>query len=206
LGVPVLAWVAFTTSQGRSPVNTVHAPTGHGPSSGFHVFGFLSYVWQFYLPRAPFLSRFHPIAGLGVYDVWLKQGWATFGWGEVQLPPWVYALLGAATAFVGVAGVSLALAGRAVRRLPLLGFFALVLLGLLFGLHLTEYRAVIGGQGALLQGRYLLPVVGLFGLTVALIVVRIPRRWRGMTAGAIVAALLLLQVLSLATVAKVYYT
>jgi hypothetical protein len=93
-----------------------------------------------------------------------------------------------------------------MRRLPLLGFFALAPAALLFGLHLTDYRAIIVGQGALLQGRYLLPVIGLFGLAVALIVRHIPVRWRASTAGVVLAALLILQVLSLATIVKAYYT
>ncbi len=77
---------------------------------------------------------------------------------------------------------------------------------MLFGLHLTDYRAIIVGQGALLQGRYLLPVIGLFGLAIALIVRRLPERWRGSGGAVVLASLLVLQVLSLATIAKAFYT
>lgn len=206
LGVPVLAWVAFTRTQGRSAVNSVAAPAGTGPNAGFHIGGFFSYLWQFYLPRLPFLSRIDTTRGLAVFEVWVKEGWATFGWLDVQLPSWTYTVLGAITALIAVAGGVLLAALRAARRPALLAFFGLTLLTLLFGLHLTAYRSIVGGQGALLQGRYLLPVIGLLGLAVALVVRRVPPRWRGVAAGAVLAGLLLLQVLSLATVAKVYYT
>jgi 4-amino-4-deoxy-L-arabinose transferase-like glycosyltransferase len=206
LALPVLVWVALATSQGRSPVNTVQAPIGNGPGSGFHVGGFFSYVWQFYLPRLPFLSKFHIAPDLPIYGVWLKQGWATFGWTDVHLPSWAYGVLSAITALIAIAGAALVPAMKRARRLPWIAFFGLALLSLLFGLHLTEYRALIGGQGSLLQGRYLLPMIGLFGATVGLIVLRTPIRWRGVTAGALLAGLLVLQVLSLATVAKAYYT
>ena len=77
---------------------------------------------------------------------------------------------------------------------------------LLGGLHLTEYRALISGNGAVIQGRYALPLIGLFGLAVALLVSRLPARWRGPVCGSLVGALMVLQILALATVAKVYYT
>ena len=62
------------------------------------------------------------------------------------------------------------------------GFFALTLVALLGLLHITEYRVLIIGGGQFLQGRYLLPVVGLLGLAVGLIVAAIPRRARAPSA------------------------
>jgi len=45
----------------------------------------------------------------------------------------------------------------------------------------------------------------LFGLAVSLILIRLPARWRGQACAAVVAGLIVLQVLSLATVAQAYY-
>lgn len=205
LAAPVLAWIAFTKSQGRAPINTVHGPSGAAGHSGFRLGGFISYLWEFYLPRLPFMTRLEP-EQRGVYFVWLKQGWAAFGWLDVRLPRWAYPLLTGATAVIGLASAGILLVRRSAGHLPLLGFFALTLGALLLGLHLTDYRAIVAGEGALLQGRYLLPVIGLFGLAVALIVRQMPGRFRPTSAAVVLAALLLLQVLSLATVAKAYYT
>jgi hypothetical protein len=164
-------------------------------------------VWNFYLPRLSFIQRVNP-PHFTAYFVWLKQGWATFGWQNVQLPRWSYRLFAAVTAAVAVADVVILVraARKTTRWLGVVAFFALVLVALLFGLHLTAYRSIIANQGGLLQGRYLLPVIGLWGLAVSLVVLKLPGRWRGMAAGGVLAALLLLQVLSLATVARTYYT
>jgi 4-amino-4-deoxy-L-arabinose transferase-like glycosyltransferase len=208
LVAPVLAWLGLTRALNREAVNAIHSPGG---GSGAHPHPFLpkqfaSYVWQFYLPRLPFLTPFRTTTGLPLYDIWLRQGWGVFGWLEIGMPSWVYAVLTAATALVGVASAALIARFRDRLQLALVAFFGLALLGLLFGLHLTDYRSIIAGEGPLLQGRYLLPVVGLFGLGVALTVSRLPQRWRGPACGVVVAGLLLLQVLALATVAQRYYT
>ncbi len=205
LVVPVLAWLALTKSLGRSAVNAVGTPAGQ-QARPFLVRQFISYVWQFYLPRLPFMTPFREPAGYSAYDTWLRGGWATFGWLDVGLPSWVYSALEAISALIAAAGVAILSITGGRRRLKLLGFWAAAALALLFGLHLTDYRSIIAGEGPLLQGRYLLPVIGLLGLAVGLVVRQLPSRWRGPGVGVILAALLLLQVLSLATVIKVYYT
>ena len=58
-------------------------------------------------------------------------------------------------------------------------------------LHITEYRALIIGEGQFLQGRYLLPVVGLLGLAIALIVSRIPLKARALVCALTLVALAL---------------
>ncbi len=204
---PVLAWVLYARSRGISPVNAISVSSGaaaHTPR--FSVGQFLGYVWQFYFPRLPWLTPFRTTPGLPVYDMWIREGWGVFGWLEIAMPPWLYMILAGFTAIVAVWSAALIAKMRDRLRLSLLAFFALALIALLFGLHLTEYRSLIDGQGALLQGRYLLPLVGLFGLAVALIVTRIRARWRPPVCGAVLAGLLLLQVLALATVTQRYYT
>jgi 4-amino-4-deoxy-L-arabinose transferase-like glycosyltransferase len=205
LVVPVLGWLALTRSLGRPSVNTIQTPAG-GRSHPFSVLQFLAYVWEFYLPRLGFMSKITTTPGLSVFDVWLRGAWADFGWLDVLIPAWIYPVLGVVTSVVGIAGAAVLITVRGWRRAALPIFFALAALALVAGLHLTEYRSLVAGEGPLLQGRYLLPLIGLFGLTVALVLARIPPRWRGIAAGVVLAALLLLQVVSLATIAKVYYT
>jgi hypothetical protein len=87
----------------------------------------------------------------------------------------------------------------------MLAFFALVLVALLGLLHITEYRSIIAGKGPILQGRYLLPVIGLLGLAVGLIVARIPVRARPSACAVVLAGLLAWQAISLVSVIRAYY-
>ena len=72
-------------------------------------------------------------------------------------------------------------------------------------LHVTEYRALIAGAGPFLQGRYLLPVVGLFGLAVGLVIARVPARIRPSACALALTALLVMQVISLSTELHAYF-
>ena len=201
---PVVAWLGLR-NQGAPVIAQVGSPPGTRPYP-FSVRQFLSYIWQFYLPRLPGMSPDRVTPGLSVYNVWVREGWGKFGWLDVPMPSWVYTVAGVFTAVVGVATAALAAMFRDRLRLSLLAFFGLALVALLFGLHLTEYRSLLNHRGPYLQGRYLLPAVGLFGLSLAFVLGRLPKRIQGPACGALVPALLVLQVIALASVAKSYYT
>jgi 4-amino-4-deoxy-L-arabinose transferase-like glycosyltransferase len=202
LALPVLGWVALATALGRPAVNAIQSGAHPRP---FNVRQFLSYVWQFYLPRPSFLTRFRETAGLPLYDLWIREGWGVFGWRDVAMAQWIYGMLAGLSAIVGGSILALIARFRDRLRLDLLAFFGLALLALLAGLHVTDYRAIIAGQPAVIQGRYLLPLVALFGLAVGTLLTRLPRRWRGPACGTVLAGLLILQTLALASVARGYY-
>jgi hypothetical protein len=203
LVVPVLGWIAVAAALNRSVVNTIKSSTAARP---FNVRQFMSYVWQFYLPRLPFMTRLRETSGLPLYDVWVRQGWGTFGWLDVTFPNWAYRVFAVLTAVILAPAAALLVRVVNRRRLALIAFLLLTLLALLAGLHLTDYRSLIAGQGPILQGRYLLPVLALFGLSVAFLVTRFPARRQAAACGVILAGLLVLQVLSLSTILHAYYT
>ena len=203
LALPVIGWLALALALGRSAVNTIKS-TGH--AHALNIRQFLSYLWQFYLPRLPFMTPDRETAGLPLYDLWIREGWGVFGWRDVAMANFVYRVLGAISGVVAIASAVVVARFRDRLRLELLAYFALAFVALLLGLHVTDYRALIAGQPAVLQGRYLLPVLPLFGLAVGLLVTRVPSRWRADACGAVVAGLLVLQVLALATIAGSYYT
>jgi 4-amino-4-deoxy-L-arabinose transferase-like glycosyltransferase len=203
LVVPVVGWVALALALHRSAVNTIQVGTQAKP---FNVRQLISYTWQFYLPRLPFMTPFRETAGLPAYDVWIRQGWGSFGWLDVNFPLWAYRALAVVTAGVVLPAAALVVRFANRAQLAMLSFLAVTLLGLLAGLHLTDYRSLIAGQGPLLQGRYLLPLVALFGLTVAFGIHHLPRRVQAAGCGVVIAGLLVLQVLSLSTVMQAYYT
>jgi hypothetical protein len=65
-------------------------------------------------------------------------------------------------------------------------------------------RSVIAGQGPVLQGRYLLPAVGVFGLAVGFLIAQLPARVRPPVCGLVLAGLAL-QVLALSSVIQAFY-
>ncbi|MGH2894899.1 MAG: DUF2142 domain-containing protein [Solirubrobacteraceae bacterium] len=201
LVLPVLGWVALASRLGGLGITTV----GSSPAHPFQIRQFLSYVWQFYLPRLPSLTPLRTTPDLPVYDVWVRQGTGVFGWLDVYLPDWMYRASALSAAGLGIVSTGLLTRLCKGRHLALLGFFALTLLALLVLLHVTEYRALIAGGGQFLQGRYLLPVVALLGLAVGLVIARVPPRLRPSACAVAVTVLLVSQAISLATIVHGYY-
>jgi 4-amino-4-deoxy-L-arabinose transferase-like glycosyltransferase len=201
LVVPVIAWLDIASTLGGVSVTAVAS----SPAHPFLIRQFLSYVWQFYLPRLPFETPFRITSDLPAYDLWLRQGTGVFGWLDVYLPGWLYQA--AAVTAAGLAVLTVGLLSRLRRPvdLLLLAFFGLTLLALLVLLHVVEYRTLIIGGGPFLQGRYLLPVVSLLGLAVGLVVARIPFGFRPAACALVLTTLLAVQVISLSTVAHAYY-
>jgi 4-amino-4-deoxy-L-arabinose transferase-like glycosyltransferase len=202
LVLPILGWLVLAHVLGRPAVNQINSGTGSEP---FNVRQFLSYLWQFYLPRLSFMSQFRETPVLPVYDIWLKEGTGVFGWVSVLLPSWMYLVGPVLLGVISVAAAALLTQLRSRRQLALLSFYALTMLALLALLHITDYRSIIAGQGPILQGRYLLPVVGLLGLAAGLIVVKIPLRWRASASGLSLAGLLVGQTLSLVAILEAFY-
>jgi 4-amino-4-deoxy-L-arabinose transferase-like glycosyltransferase len=159
------AWIVAARALGRPAASQVASST---QDTHLNVRELLSYAWQFYLPRLPFQTTFPlPSGGRPVYEIWLKGAWGAFAWLEVRFPSMLYRALAVITALVSCAGLVSLWRRRRSADFALLGFFALVGVCLLAGLHWTEYRQLTGQLGPFAQGRYLLPLVGLVGLLVA---------------------------------------
>ena len=197
--VPVGVWLV------REPLARRHG--GHSRRhrrQAFNVRQFLSYVWQFYLPRLPFLRRSGSCPGRPPITVWLDESIGDFGWLDVMVPAWLVLV---AKLLFGLSLHAPWLLARlaALRRLGLLAVDLLAGLSLLALLHVTEYRQTLGGGGAFLQGRYILPLASLLGLALALVVSRLPRAARGPVAALVLVGFLAAQAISLATVVHAYY-
>jgi 4-amino-4-deoxy-L-arabinose transferase-like glycosyltransferase len=167
---------------------------------------FLSYLWQFYLPPTPIQYKYaFTSGGLPVISIWVTYGWAAFGWLEVRFWPWVYVLLAAVSAAVAIAAVVALVRARRRIDLRVAAFLALAVLALLAGLHWTDYRQLEAGARGFMQTRYLFPVIGVFGLTLAGALSLVPVRWRAGTVGATIAALFAFDLLSLGLVLERFY-
>jgi 4-amino-4-deoxy-L-arabinose transferase-like glycosyltransferase len=157
--------------------------------------GLASYLWHFYSPvgGAP---------GWPVFQVWLKQAWAGFGWLEVRFPDNLYRVLALLTGAVGIGAVAAAV--RARRRIdPAVAAFLIVVTGsLLAGLSWTDYHL---GSAGFMQGRYLFPLIGLFGCAAAAALTLLPERLRPPVAGVGIGVLFIVHLLSFGFVAARFY-
>ena len=167
---------------------------------------FASYLWQFYLPKLPFMNDFHfTTQGLPLYQVWLKQGWGAFGWLEVRFGELAYRVLAILTAVIGVGALARFMrAWRSIDRAAV-AYVAIVAVCLLAGLHWTDYHQTIAGSAGFMQARYLFPLVGIAGLALAGALDMLPRRLRGAGAGAAIGGLLVVHLLSLGLVLERFY-
>jgi hypothetical protein len=152
----------------------------------------LTYIWQELLPAIPPMDDQLP--GYPPWSIWLKGFVGHFGWLDYRLPGWVD--YGAAAVFAVAGALALLALARAVRRIGarrlawrapfavVLGVLAAGLIGTI-GWQAVTYRADTGFQFE--QGRYLLPLLCLYGLLVALAARGAGRRWGPAVGAALVA-------------------
>jgi 4-amino-4-deoxy-L-arabinose transferase-like glycosyltransferase len=173
----------------------------------------LSYLWQFYLPRLPFMQDVFPPGAVGdptglltnpvpAWAVWVRTGVGYFGWVSAQLAPWLYVL--ALLSVLAVVAVAATAAARALRRPGVLAGEVgrvgaaglLTAVGFLLLLHVAEAGHMIqfGGGDRLLQGRYLLPAAPLAVAVLVLGVSALPPRRAIATLGSLAAAWLVVTV------------
>jgi 4-amino-4-deoxy-L-arabinose transferase-like glycosyltransferase len=140
---------------------------------------FLSSIYQFYFPPLPGMApRIGP--AYGYRQVFIETFFGTFGWLEVQFSARVYELLEVLSA-LGLVGLYTACVVR-WRALRESWHVAAVLFAALFTLvlflHYVSYRSLLtnGGTDPVIVGRYLFPIVSLFGLAIAFTVGSLPRR------------------------------
>ncbi|MBW3651461.1 MAG: DUF2142 domain-containing protein [Actinobacteria bacterium] len=152
--------------------------------------GQLSYLWQFFLPRLPFMEDAFPTyPDYPVWDIYIQGFVGRFSSFQFGFPLWVNQVGLAVLALVaGLAGVELVRSREALRRRwPELCTYFTMLVGtvLLVGVTGYRFRAVEGLNFE--QPRYLFTLLPLYGAVVALAARGVGRRW-GHTAGAALVA------------------
>lgn len=167
--------------------------------------GFLSYLWQAYLPNLPFQTQVKNLAPFWGYDVWVKSGWGNFGWAEQLLPAAVHAVIGVACLALLGAGALAVWRGRFPVDGAVLAFLGVVAVALVLGLHWGEYRQFLDTHLSLLQGRYLLPLLPIGGLALAAALTNLRLRHRPLAIGVLIVAMFALQLFSLGIVVGRFY-
>jgi 4-amino-4-deoxy-L-arabinose transferase-like glycosyltransferase len=176
------------------------------PSGEMSLKGFLNVTWQFYFPRLPFMdARIGP--DYGYRQVFIESFFGRFASLEVGYPTAVYQLIQGACA-VGLAGLVALVVRRwaAVRarwrEVTVVATIAVSMIGLL---HLASYRALAGGPDPLITGRYLLPVVAVFGLAVAFVISSLRARASAVLGAVVLSGLLALNLTGLMLTVTRFY-
>jgi hypothetical protein len=160
---------------GAAGAPTLHAhnkgPAQPNVLSGSATFGgALSYLWQFYLPRLPFMHQV--FTGYPLRDVWFDGFIGKFGWVDYGFPGWVYDV--AIPIFLGIVALA---AREVVRRWQTvrtiwdeLATYLLLAVGTVVLPNLNGYIARFSGPSGFEQARYLLPLLPLYAAIIALAV------------------------------------
>jgi Predicted membrane protein (DUF2142) len=189
VGAALLAYLAFGRAGGSSGLYGGQA-SELNTGAGFKLEQFLSSSYQFYLPK---LTEMHRRVGpaYGYRQVFIDTFYGAFGSLEVAFKARIYDTLQVLSAF-GLLGLYTSVVVRwrhFWKSWPVVSVMLALLITNLVFLHYVSYRSLLdsGGKEPLIVGRYLLPMVSLFGLAVAFTVGSLPRRL-GPLIGAIVLA------------------
>jgi 4-amino-4-deoxy-L-arabinose transferase-like glycosyltransferase len=175
--LPMGAWLAVNqVVVGRSSGTTTSGVTSIPASLS----GQLSYLWQFFLPRLPFMYDW--FAGYPQYPLWQTyfQGFVgRFGWFQYGFPLWATELALAIFAVI----VALAATELLRRRAALLARWAEALtyltlaVGLILLVAVAGYRYRVSTGLNFEQSRYLFPLISLYGAVIALAARGAGKRW-----------------------------
>jgi hypothetical protein len=157
------AGVAFETFAWH---RSITAARPIAPESHVSLLSHVNYIWQVFLPRLPFQAPTE--LGEAGYVQLFETFIGAFGQLVVRFPDWVYRVAAAALTLTLLLAVrALAAEPRELRwrRGELVGYAAMTaMLMLLVGLSVDLRRNLV----AAVQGRYLLPLLPLFGVLLAL--------------------------------------
>lgn len=157
--------------------------------------GLLSYVWQWYLPPLPFMQHFFdgtpPVIG-----VFVRGFIADFNALDTSFPNYVYGVM--TLVLTGLVAGAVVAATRWRRSLPdrwpLIALAVVAAAGMAVFVNVSSYLVLMRDGTPFAQGRYLFPVLGVFGALVAAGSLGAGRRWALTTASVTV---MLLAVLNL---------
>lgn len=176
-------------------------------TSAYSLRQFLSFVWQFYLPKLQAMVP-RPGAPIGYRQIFVEQYFTgVFANFDVYFRPWVYDTVQVIVALLLIIGWTVAVARFAVVRAhwPVILVLGGIVVSLVGFLHLASYRAVLGGPNPLIVGRYLLPMTAIVGVGLAALIHAARPRWRPALAGVLLGALAFLSIAGMALNVERFY-
>lgn len=163
-----------------------------------------TYLWQFYFGRPEFLAPVGP--EYGFREVMVER---YFG-GYAQFEVYFSAALNDAfwwgmIAIAVCAVVAIVKHGRLADQWDVVLVLASAPVATFALLHAIAFPLVIGAGDPIITGRYLLPLIALYGAAIALAVAWLPRRWGVALGGALLAALALIELGAMAITIERFY-
>jgi 4-amino-4-deoxy-L-arabinose transferase-like glycosyltransferase len=149
----------------------------------------LSYIWQLYLPRLPWMHNYFREIST-TRQLWFDGGVGLYGWLETVFPAWVYTFALIPAALIGALCVrELGLRRLALKhRLVELITYATMSVGVLLVVGASGYPEASIFPAQVAEPRYLLPMLVLWGAGLALAARGAGRRW-GPVVGALIVVL-----------------
>lgn len=185
---------------------TATSLAGAGVQQTASINGLASYVWQWYLPPMPWMHDFF-VGTPPVISVFLRGFVADFNALDTVFANWVYdliALVGLALA-AGACLVVYRYRDSLRNRWPLVAMPATAVAGTALFINVTAYLVLVRDGGSFAQGRYMFPVIGVFGAIVAAGSLGVGRRHGLIVASACVVALGVLNIFGMGlSVARFY--
>jgi hypothetical protein len=169
-----------------------------------HPFGYLSYLWQVFLPRLPFMAPHFETTTLPGFVIFVERGWGAFGWYDVLFPHWVYVVLLVVMLAVPLLGLVAARREWAFLRRNALeaGLIALMPIAVVAGFEAAFFT--IGSRSFIPEfGRYAFPAIAPLAVLVVGSLHAFGRRWMTVAGAGLLTAMLALsyasQLLTLTT-------
>jgi 4-amino-4-deoxy-L-arabinose transferase-like glycosyltransferase len=188
-----IAWDRIAPSFGRSLYAT---PGGGVPTgvAGLHNLGpYANWMWQILVPyRPPFLKDL-TVVHWPFFNIYVKEGFAAFGWYAIEFPKWVYGVILLVMVAVGVTGLRLVRTDWAVvkARLPELLFLVSVPVTVVFAVEAAYINVSPKAyDGTPEQGRYLFPALAALAALTCVASMGAGRRRAVLVVTALVAALM----------------
>jgi hypothetical protein len=177
---------------------------GHGGSAisenpvagGFSARQFVSYVWQFYLPKLGVMDAKVGPPAYGYRQVYIDSFFSQFASFSVNYRLIILDLL-QVLAGIGLVALWTTMVTRwtvVLARWREVAVCLVFFVGLMSLLHLVSYLNLRGGIDPVLTGRYLLPAIALYGCAIAWVCSSLPQRLGVPLAGILLGGALLLAI------------
>jgi hypothetical protein len=152
---------------------------------------FLVYLWELFLPRLHFMGSLFP-PGWPFRAIYVVRGWGAFGWYTWIFPNWVYSLIIAAMAAVGLLAVSAAVRERLAvwARNFEVAVITLFPIGVLVAVEAAFFAPNDGRTVVAEQGRYIFPAITALAAIAVAGTFGLGRRWHVPLATTLVVAMI----------------
>jgi hypothetical protein len=177
LGIMALS-VAIALVWVRGRTHGAAGGAGNPSVAGLNPRQFLSYVWQFYLPKLSIMDPKIGPSSYGYRQVYIESFFGNFASLSVNYRPVYYDALQLLAA-VGLAALYTTVVVRwrtILANWPVVAVSTTFFAGLMALLHLVSYSSLRVSSDVVITGRYLLPAVAIYGCAAAWVCSSLPRR------------------------------